>query len=517
MNLPKISKSENNSPIILYKPKQMKKTLTAFLLLLTLCYAHAQKKVFKAISEDISSQFKPIYQDYALVGYVAFAQLEKISVDSFSYRITIMDENLNDIGVVNLRDHKLILHGARMEQDVLSLCYLKSNFYNNAFTNRQEYLDAIKNDNTSVFFQFLNLNGEIIKTSSLPVQLYHQVVPRNAKIKNLYVDGGLKGPIQFLNIPGKGFAAFYRDDEKNSLVTLNTRGDILWQKQIKVEAYALTLLTSGQDVYVLGLKIGDMLHRGYELHGYNASDPSISSILKMNHDDQGNRYHINNFGVDPATGKPYVSGYTVTDKKYYTYEYPEDFKKGSYAGLFTINIKDHVKGITTDAFSYWVDGSQSFITKDGHLTDNTIFKHCNSFKDYNNVTYHIGTAILIDGSKVKQKNTIILKQDDKGNLTLENSLEGDDTPFFKTDAAGLDMDLKKYYVVSNPDTKTFYLIIDDKKNIYIYNLNTKKVVRTISHVDGNIITQVFPAKEGHVIVAEYNKKEETTTVSIEAI
>jgi hypothetical protein len=495
----------------------MKKVFSVFMLLLTVAYSHAQKKVFKAVSEDISSQFKPIYQDYTLVGYVAFTQLEKVSTDSFSYRLTIMDENLNDIGVVNLRDHKLILHGARMEQDVLSLCYLKSNFYNNVFANRQEYLDAIKNDQTSVFFQFLNLNGKITKTTSLPVQLYHEVVPRKSNIKDLYVGGGLKGPIQFLNITGKGFAAFYRDDEKNNLVTLNTRGDILWQKQIKVEAYALTLLTSGLDVYVLGFKLGDMLHRGYELYGYNASDPTISSSLRINHDDQGNRYSIDNFGVDPATGKPYISGYTVTDKKYYTYEYPEDFEKGGYAGVFTINIKDHEKGLTAEAFSYWADGSQSFISKDGRLTDKTIFKHCNSFKDYNNATYHIGTAIITSGSKVKQQNTIILKQDDKGNLTLDNSFEGDDTPFFKTGSTGFGMDIKRYYVVSNSDTKTFYLIIDDKKNIYIYNLKTKKVVRTISHVDGNIITQVFPAKEGHVIVAEYNKKEETTTVSIEAI
>jgi len=31
----------------LYKSKQMKRILTAFLLLLTVCYAQAQKKVFK--------------------------------------------------------------------------------------------------------------------------------------------------------------------------------------------------------------------------------------------------------------------------------------------------------------------------------------------------------------------------------------------------------------------------------------------------------------------------------------
>src|SRR5688572_8947275 len=145
----------------------MKKTLTAFLLLLTVCYAQAQKKVFKEVSEDIQSQVKPVYQDNALVGYAVFTQLEKASADSFNYKITLMDENLNDIGVVNFREIKLYLYGVTFEQDVLCLAYFKSNFYFKEFTSKRDYKQAEQNEKTSIFTQFLSLDGKIIKANTL--------------------------------------------------------------------------------------------------------------------------------------------------------------------------------------------------------------------------------------------------------------------------------------------------------------------------------------------------------------
>jgi hypothetical protein len=71
--------------------------------------------------------------------------------------------------------------------------------------------------------------------------------------------------------------------------------------------------------------------------------------------------------------------------------------------------------------------------------------------------------------------------------------------------------------VVDPDSKSNYMIIDDEVNIYIYNANARKVVRTIPHKDGNVKVNVFPAKEGHMLVAEYNRKEKYTRFSIEAL
>src|ERR1700682_4275295 len=105
----------------------MKKTLlrTCFLLSILAAFiqADAQSKVFKEVGEDISSQVKPIWQDGTMVGYVVFTQLEKASADSFNYKVTIMDENLNDIGAVNFREQKLNLQAVSFESDVLCLAY----------------------------------------------------------------------------------------------------------------------------------------------------------------------------------------------------------------------------------------------------------------------------------------------------------------------------------------------------------------------------------------------------------
>jgi hypothetical protein len=68
---------------------------------------HAQTKVFKEVGEDIATQIKAITQDNALVGNLAFTRLEKTDVDSLNYRVTVMDENLNDIGTVNFRQRNL--------------------------------------------------------------------------------------------------------------------------------------------------------------------------------------------------------------------------------------------------------------------------------------------------------------------------------------------------------------------------------------------------------------------------
>jgi len=76
---------------------------------------------------------------------------------------------------------------------------------------------------------------------------------------------------------------------------------------------------------------------------------------------------------------------------------------------------------------------------------------------------------------------------------------------------------RSFYRVVNSDTKTNYLVIDDSKDILIYNVNKRSVQRTIPHKDGQIKTNVYPAKEGHVLVSEYNKKEKYTRFSIEVL
>ena len=57
----------------------MKKFAFPLLFLLFTCSLQAQTKVFKEVSEEISTQMKPITQDNALVGYpgVKISDVEK--------------------------------------------------------------------------------------------------------------------------------------------------------------------------------------------------------------------------------------------------------------------------------------------------------------------------------------------------------------------------------------------------------------------------------------------------------
>ncbi len=82
----------------------MKKFLLSLLAVSWACASlFAQSKVFREVSNEIATQFATLTQEGAVIGYVAFTKLEKATDDLYNYKISIMDENLDDIGSVNFR------------------------------------------------------------------------------------------------------------------------------------------------------------------------------------------------------------------------------------------------------------------------------------------------------------------------------------------------------------------------------------------------------------------------------
>jgi hypothetical protein len=531
-------------------------TTISFLLFFSLTLAccltgtigQAQTKVFKEVSEDISSQMNTIEQDGALVGYMAFTQLEKASADSFNYRVTIMDENLNDIGTVNFKEQKLFLRAVSFEGDVLCLAYLKSNIVGNEFKNKREYKDAILGAKASVFTQFLSMDGKIIRTNSVKADLKVSGEPlayynKMGFLSKVVGDGSLKHDIQLRNISGKGFACFYGDDNKNNLLVFNTAGKLTWQKTVRDEAVNFGLLTSGQDAYLLLKTKDDMKEGGFELVGFNTADSSLipKYVLK---DKKGNSLKVLSFDNDPVTGKPYVSGNIINQEKGMHYAQGKRVTRGLYSGLFTINFNGHKKGEIQEVYSYWDDGSISDISKKGYFESLGGFAWVDhSFRDYQGNTYFAGSSLIrrtrwvtigvsallaitiivpiellgAGTQKYKLEDAILLKQNAKGALSLENSIPGKHSQATYGGAVVSDYEPREIHCVTNSDTKTNYLIIDETKNITIYNVTQKKVARMIPHKDGNTLTSIYPAKEGHVMVSEYNKKEKYTRFSIETL
>jgi hypothetical protein len=522
----------------------MKNPIICIALLLMANTIHAQSKVFKEVSEDISSEMKIITQDEALVGYLVFTQLEKASDDSFNYRISLMDENLNDIGTVNFREEKLDLNAVSFEQDILCLAYLKSNINGRAFKNKKEF-NAFDSKN-AIFTQFLTLDGKIIKTNTTNIQLKSENYELWATAKSKFTyHGGLTHRIQIKNIPQKGFISFYGDKDGCYLTSYDLKGSELWTKNVPNEL-AYKLLTSKEDVYLLQKKSGSYFEAGFSVLSYNTSDGKAYDKIALV-DKEGNPLKVLSFDNDPVTGSPYISGIIVNESKQGVEYSGKSIAKGLYTGVFSMDITGHSKKDIKQTFSYWNDGSKKpVISKRGYLYDtksNSVLS--NSFKDHEGNTYFAGSEVVkktkigsvvasvvlsplifptfyilaaAGTNKCKVTETALLKLSPKGVLSYENEIPCTDTRFIKGNRSLSPFLVQRsFYNVENKNTKTNYMIVDDSKDIMIYNVGQKKVVRSVSHKEGKVRTDIFPAKEGHIMVVEQNKKEKYTRLSIEAL
>jgi hypothetical protein len=527
----------------------MKKTLTVIGCLFAMHFANAQSKVFKEVSDEISSQVKIISQDDALVGYLVFTQLEKASEDSFNYKITIMDENLNDIGKINFKEENLLLQGVSFEQDMLCLSYLKSNIIGHEYKSVREFKKALPSAKHYVFNQFLNLEGKVIKTQLFDVAI--KLKDENYTYTGGYgrskgqVFGSLKHGIQLKNISQKGFACMYGDEDNNHLVTFNAKGDILWKKTVD-NANAFGLLTSNKNIFLLSKSNkGEMLEGGYSLQGFGVGDSSAHTKFDLK-DKNGNALKVLSFQSDPLTGKPYLAGNIIDADRGNGIYSTAQLTRGTYSGVFTINLDGPDKADLKPTYSYWGDGSlDPAVSRRGRFSDIKAYaNYYKTIKDFQGNTYFVGSSILkrprigntvistalipfggiglftLVGkgtSKYKLSDAILLKQNEKGAISVENTVACNKSSFFNGRYPLSEKDNRSFYNVVNSNTKTNYLIIDDVKDIVIYNVNQKKIARSVPHKDGKILTYVYPAKEGHIMVAEYNKKEKYSKFSIEAL
>lgn len=504
----------------------------------------AQSKVFKEVNDEISSQTRSIIQDNVLVGYLVFSQLEKASEDSFNYKVLIMDENLNDIGTVNFRDIGLNLQGVAFEQDVLCMAYLSSNIAGQVFSSNRKYKKVIENANNTIVTQFLNLEGKIIKRNAYKVDIKMEPTGYSKYPGKFTATERLEHSLQLTNIPQKGFACFYGDKNNNKLLVFDATGKELWQKKVE-DAQAFSLMTSKEDIYILTKKKEKMLEGGFQLLGYGFKEgTNYKKHILMDKD--GNSLKVLSFGNDPISGKPYLSGNIISSSNGNRFSTGKQMTKGTYSGVFAINFNGHKPGEINEVYSYWDDGSKKpEISRKAFYTDNNSYaKYTESMRDYQGNTYFagsgfikkpkwgaIGAAVILSPlivvspfilattgtNKIKVVDAVLVKQSPKGVLSYENTIQCENSKFFQARNDFSYFDKNTFYHLANSINKSNYLVVDDKKNIVIYNISQKKVARTIPHKDGNIRTNVFPAKEGYIMVSEYNKKEKFTRLSIESI
>ncbi len=515
----------------------------------------SQSKVFKEVSEEVSSEMKLIMQDNALVGYLVFSQLERANADSFNYKISLMDENLNDIGTVNFREEHLNLEAVSFEQDILSLAYVKSNVIGREFKNGSEYNNFdVKNE---LFVQFITLEGKILKTHAEKISLHFGGASYYGSYKKKFTfpSASIKGVV-LKNIPGKGFACFYKDENSQELITFDAQGNKTWDKSISTGS-AFNLLTTNTTVLILQRSSSRTDFQKFSLQSFDAVTGTENYDFVLN-DSKGNSLNVLNIDLDPATGVPYLSG-TIVNQEESSFYFARQFRKSPYIGVFTMDLTGTKKDSIQKKFTYWNAGTQEpTISSKGFLQETKSYVFItNSFRDYNNNTYFIGTEIktkpkflaalitaaivvptiigappaalayllyvpavaLISGTKRYQAtNTSVLKLTPKGKLTYETSLPADRSKAIGGGkAVSRILGNRLIYSIDNTETKNNYIISTDSKKIIIYNVKNKKSERTIPLKAGNTMTLVFPAKEGHIMVLERNKKEKFTRLSIEKL
>jgi hypothetical protein len=507
--------------------------------------AWSQSKVFKEVSDDISTQMKIITQDEALIGYLVFSQLEKTNKDSFNYQVSIMDENLNDIGKVNFREKNLELQAVSFDQDVLCLVYLKSDMADLKGNSMKKIRKSLDDGKNAVFTQLVNLQGEIINTSAQQVDL--TLKEEVAAIKNSRpstIPGRLKHNVILKNIPGKGFALFYGDELNTRLTAIDIKGKQIWQKSVtRADDYGL--LTSSSDVYLLSKRKHQKLEGGFDLIGYNANSGTAYDKYELK-DKKGNQLKVLGFETDPSTGKPLVTGVIINNNRGNSFTNVKGLHKGAYDGVFTVVVNGPKKSDVKEQFSYWKDGSNApDIKTNGMLSQGKVYpRYTRTIRDYQGNTYFVGSSylrkvrigsiiasvitapfifppmvLMANGThKAKQTDVVLLKQDAKGKIQYENTIDAVNSRFLPAKFSFYYFDNPhSFYTVTNASSKSNFLIMDESQKAVIYNVEKRKVVRSVPHKDGNVSTYIFPAKEGHIMVMEYNRKAKETKLSIEAL
>lgn len=468
----------------------------------------AQSKIFKEVGEDIATQVRPITQDNSLVGYLAFTQLERASADSFNYRVTIMDENLNDIGKVDFRQAFLRLQSVSFEQNVLCIGFIQSSLdASEPIRTPKEYRKAQDAANAShLVLQFIDLNGQLLNHWMRDV--------------HLYLNGYPKFGMQLRNIPGTGFALFYGDEMKQSLLTFDLKGNLAQEQEVPILGNHFLLRTSPSNVYLLVKRNSGTPEGGFQLYVYSAKDLSAENNFELR-DGYDNPLKVLSFDNDPATGDPFIAGCIINprrEKQFYT---ADDYSYTPYLGLFTLELGNAHKEMHANC-SYWSNQNFPGIGEDGMFTDKQFYvRYTTAFRDYSGNTIFAGTALVgkgyVGAAKYKFTDGVFVRQEASGTIALDNNIPCDESRSFGSSGFLPDLDKKDYYKVADPDSKSNYMIIDDAVKIYIYNVTARKLVRIIPHKDRNTKVNVFPAKEGHMMVSEYNWKEHYTRFSIEAL
>ena len=511
----------------------------------------AQTRVFKEVEGDIKTELKTIRQDNQLVGYLAFTRLEKASEDSINYRITIMDENLNDLGVINFKDISLKMQGVSYEGDIICIAYLRSPVsLENPKIPREDFDFIIQKQkkDIGVFFQFITLQGKIDNKLMIPEEIA-KFDGATKKSKKGSVQTSLNKTLQLQNVRDKGFVAYYGNglSGDNNLLYFSTDGKKNWQKKLpQFDSYTLQNASSG--IHLLASPKPEIVKNNIifptaELLSYSYEKGDASKPLKLK-DPKQSDLQVLSYRTNPETGKLNILGLVKNPEiERYPVTYLQLSKK-PYNGLFSMEVNSLEKGGLNTVYTYYDDqkNGAAFDEKGRIVGDKQRILYDNAYMDGNGVSYFAGTRIkrkpkygaigfsvitipliivppmiaLFSYTKFQQGDGQVVELKKDGTLSLQNPIPVEKSKYFNPYAPISLTNPNDFNLAKGISGEDYYLI-SSAANLYIYSTKEDKLKRTIPLKDGKESINIFPAKEGYFMVEQYNAKDKTTSLSIEAL
>jgi hypothetical protein len=401
---------------------------------------------------------------------------------------------------------------------------------------------------SSVFLQFINLEGKIQASKVIPVSIAGTSETRYLSVNSYeyYNAYALKNNILLRNIPGRGFVMTYGDDVVKKCMAFNEKGEKFYDKKL-TGFTSFSFINDSKYIYVLGANSFEYSRKDKVTKGgYEILTLKLDDTAYVNHYFPKCRdgFITDIFSFQPSinNGKPYISGY-IRDYKVIYDRRAVHFYKKAYKGLFTIKFDG--ENPKEEIWSYWDDGSQEpLITKEGKLAAPIDgFGYLNhTMQDFEGNHYFFGSVmqrkpkigsiiasvitsplilppIVIAATggyaKYTSHEVLILKQSKKGDLSIAEQIEVDNITYYRKKF--LNYSNRGMMYVSNSVNKSRFLVINDHENYYIENLNTRKIEKTIPQKEKGVYTTILPAKEGHITVVEYDKKAKSRRLSIEAL
>lgn len=482
--------------------------LTLIVLFCSLC-VFAQSKIFKEVSEDISSSIHDLRENGELVGYIVFTRLEAVSEDSFNYKITIMDENLNDLGVVTFRERQLLIQAMAIEGDVVSIAFVRSFMHNQFYKNDKEFEKALKKETNSLLVQFIRVDGKLLQSYNTGI-----AISTNRGFMTAYIT--LDFPIHLEGITGSGFALFHGEAGVGYLTTFTSQGQLVLNRSIDGRPQILT--AKGQ-MYLLKKKYeSKSWEGGYELMACDFKDSTVIHPSYKLKDKDGSFLKVIGWGADRQSGNLYLTGNIIHKERGDSYYGAYDLCKGPYTGVFTIDVNGVNPADYKAVYSYWVKDSKGLIRDDGYFTKEKLYwRLLQSFRDFEGNTYFIGTGVD-KRTKVAYtyEDAILVKQTQGGELIVKNLIPSHHSPGFNGYLSFSKFEARYYYPILNSNTKKEFLVIDDTQIVTFYDVDQQKVIKAVPRWRGKQDTYVSVAKEGYIMVTEYNKKEKFTKISLQS-